>query len=474
MLNGNQAVAFEWSFAGLALIFVLLRLYVRIFHGPSSRLNWSDWIVVIAWLNFAACCACDVELNRLGFIHPSSSYHGNLSMITPDPEKTVRILKIIYYSIFPYIIDLWLIKAGILSFYYVVIPRTLPLYRWFLHITAGLCIVTFFMVFFINMFWCDPIWRNWSLDEAEICVASAKEPPFFLTVGSTIITDLLIFFLPFPLLQNIHLPRRKMVGVIVLFTLGSLTILAAICRVAVIARTANVTEVTAWTAVECSTGIIVACAPALRVLLIRRERNPSGGLSKSTRSYPRPGPPIFSASDRNEIWDGTDATAPHWIRMASIPGSAAVSPREPQFDDAVIEALSKQLTPGRNSHDFRNSSFSNFDMVAQIPNMRLQLGRGIIEHAPMSPRSTRSPVDDHMTIGSISPRTISPLTSPDFIRLDHRPGSDDVSLNRWDTNESGRLELGRIVENAAGVNRPRSISRNTCGNGSKSGPRGFL
>lgn len=265
-----------------------------------------------------------------------------------------------------------------------------------------------------------------------------------------------------------------MVGVIVLFTLGSLTILAAICRVAVIARTANVTEVTAWTAVECSTGIIVACAPALRVLLIRRERNPSGGLSKSTRSYPRPGPPIFSASDRNEIWDGTDATAPHWIRMASIPGSAAVSPREPQFDDAVIEALSKQLTPGRNSHDFRNSSFSNFDMVAQIPNMRLQLGRGIIEHAPMSPRSTRSPVDDHMTIGSISPRTISPLTSPDFIRLDHRPGSDDVSLNRWDTNESGRLELGRIVENAAGVNRPRSISRNTCGNGSKSGPRGFL
>lgn len=50
--------------------------------------------MVIAWLNFAAGCACDVELNRLGFIHPASSYRGNLSMITPDPEKTVRILKV--------------------------------------------------------------------------------------------------------------------------------------------------------------------------------------------------------------------------------------------------------------------------------------------------------------------------------------------------------------------------------------------
>lgn len=255
-----------------------------------------------------------------------------------------------------------------------------------------------------------------------------------------------------------------MIGVIFVFMLGFLAILSSICRVIAISISSNITTVVAWSAVECSFGVIVACVPALRVLILRRERNPCRH-SRNNKPYTgRHGPSILSAADRNEIWDGTDATAPQWIRMASLPSgtSTMVSPKMAQFDDSVDLALSNQLTRSQKSSIEYGSVMSDFSMVTPIPNIRLQIGRGIVEHASMCP--SMSPTSAYFqpragnSISSTSP--ISTLDTPgtNFTSIDESDDTLPFALNRWDTGESGRLELGRIVDTAAGVNRPRSIS----------------
>lgn len=305
-----------------------------------------------------------------------------------------------------------------------------------------------------------------SLNIEELCISSAKVPPFFGTVGSTIATDLmsmlsfllfsflffcfvlltwmaLVFCFPFPLLRTLNLPRQKLVGLAFAFMLGFLTIFAAICRVIAISISATVSTVTAWSALECSTGIMVACIPALNVLVLRRE---------SSKRYPRPiGPSILSAADRNEIWDGTDATAPQWIRMASISGPggcAAMLPTAAKFDDLVDSALSEQLT--RSQKNCAGCRSDDFSMVTAVPNIRLKIGRGIVEHACMPPAS---PNPAHCPGNSVFLPSLMDGSGANFCSNE----SDDALpwvLSRCDTGESGQqiVDLSTSV-----VNHPGSV-----------------
>lgn len=247
-----------------------------------------------------------------------------------------------------------------------------------------------------------------------------------------------------------------------MFVMGFLTIFAAVCRVIAISTSAAVSTVSAWSALECSTGIMVACIPALNVLVLRR-KSPSHPSHKT--AYPRHlGPSVLSAADRNEIWDGSDATAPQWIRMASISGPGAnpgMLPTTAKFDDLVDSALSRQLSQSY-SVGYEPSDFS---MVTAVPNIRLKIGRGIVEHAYMPPTS-QTPAYDQFGGGNsllstsfLSPSLFSPSSvagGADGLGSDFRPNESDDTLpwvlNRCDTGESGR----RIMDIAAGVNRPES------------------
>jgi hypothetical protein len=84
------------------------------------------------------------------------------------------------------------------------------------------------------------------------------------------INDLqIVFILPFFLLRYLHISRRQFWGLISIFGLGALAILMSVARIIALAVSATTTQVAVWTALECSIGIIVACCPALRVLLRR-------------------------------------------------------------------------------------------------------------------------------------------------------------------------------------------------------------
>jgi hypothetical protein len=80
----------------------------------------------------------------------------------------------------------------------------------------------------------------------------------------------LVFVLPFFLLKRLHMiPRAQLWGLISIFGLGGISIAMSVARIIALGISATTTSVAVWTALECSTGIMVACLPALRALLRR-------------------------------------------------------------------------------------------------------------------------------------------------------------------------------------------------------------
>jgi len=75
-----------------ALIFVSLRGYIRIYRRERPTL--SDGFVLLAWLSFVSCCACDIRLNQLGLFQPGRTYEMALTTINSDPDLNIEALKV--------------------------------------------------------------------------------------------------------------------------------------------------------------------------------------------------------------------------------------------------------------------------------------------------------------------------------------------------------------------------------------------
>jgi hypothetical protein len=66
---------------------------VRILRQQRPML--SDGFVVLAWLAFVSCCACDIRLNQLGLFAPGRTYEMALININEDPDKSVEALQVL-------------------------------------------------------------------------------------------------------------------------------------------------------------------------------------------------------------------------------------------------------------------------------------------------------------------------------------------------------------------------------------------
>jgi len=92
---------------------------------------------------------------------------------------------------------------------------------------------------------------------------------------TTTLTDLMVYVLPLPTLFGLRLPLIQRIGLMVLFSIGSVVIIAGIMRNYwvhhVVYQTYDVTwegfDLWIWTAVEVNLGVICGCVPSLKVLV---------------------------------------------------------------------------------------------------------------------------------------------------------------------------------------------------------------
>lgn len=133
----------------------------------------------------------------------------------------------------------------------------------------------------VLIFNCNPVQRAWDSSIQGTCLPVGAT--FLGLAIFTVICDILIIFLPIPLLMQLNIKPAQKAGVVCLFLLGLFTTICSIMRLTQIHRVAdgdgNSTMLVLWGVVEFSVGNIVTCVPYLAPLLkafVRDFRSTSG------------------------------------------------------------------------------------------------------------------------------------------------------------------------------------------------------
>lgn len=298
----------EWLFCTIALLSVAARLYVR-YHVAKLKTQVEDWFVIFGAIFFVAWVCCDTYSVSQGFMDNNKSYlHGAFSeQIKGDDNNKQRVLKVIYASSVPYYLNLWMVKFALLGFYYRLVPRGGYL-RKFLWLTISVCIAMIIVIVFINLFLCQPISLNWALNQdpadPATCYSSTAVNPFIIGVVTNFVTDVAIFIIPFPLLPQLQLAGKQKLALCLTFSLGAITIIVCIARAIAIAVSGNIAQVAILTAMECSTAMLVASLPAMRVLLKQTVRKTTNSQSRSRGTPPGSAGSGSRGSEKKNNWFG--------------------------------------------------------------------------------------------------------------------------------------------------------------------------
>ncbi|EDO02529.1 hypothetical protein SS1G_05005 [Sclerotinia sclerotiorum 1980 UF-70] len=115
-------------------------------------------------------------------------------------------------------------------------------------------------------------------------------PLFFGLAITTIVFDVIIFFLPIPFLYGLRMDNRKKFGIIGVFALGIFTTVCSVLRMSEIPVITNgsgdSTMLVVWGNIELNVGIILTCMPVLAPLFkIFGKKLTSSGKTGSSNPY---------------------------------------------------------------------------------------------------------------------------------------------------------------------------------------------
>ena len=122
-----------------------------------------------------------------------------------------------------YIFTTIISKLCLCFFYYRLSPATW--YRYSVLVTAFICAGSLIGIWFAVLLSCNPVAASWDsyllADPDTFCI---DPPPVYITqaaFGSA--TDFLLLVLPIPTLIGLQMNKEKKVGLIALFSIGSIT-----------------------------------------------------------------------------------------------------------------------------------------------------------------------------------------------------------------------------------------------------------
>ncbi|KAK1995323.1 archaeal flagellin N-terminal-like domain-containing protein [Colletotrichum falcatum] len=259
----EAVVPIEAMLLTLAVSLVLVRLYLRVIRQRQT-LTVSDWFLIISIIDAIALFSTDALAYRLGGMDEYDPFAPEA-----PSDQQVTLMKVAFAGNYFYDTGVYFPKLALLSFYFKLIPPTIPWLRKVLYVTSGLTVAFAMSTAFLDTFWCGPdVSVNWSLDST--CSTFDSKVVFRIDWGMNFVSDLLIFAIPFPLLLGLQLSKRYIIGLALTFSTGMITIGSSV------ARFATVESIKAWTNVyvlsmtEIAAAIIVVSLPALKSLLYRR------------------------------------------------------------------------------------------------------------------------------------------------------------------------------------------------------------
>ncbi|KAK3500221.1 major facilitator superfamily domain-containing protein [Neurospora hispaniola] len=329
----------------LATLFVVARMVSRI--GIVRRVGWDDYIIILAWLISLALSITIDMATRRGLGRHDVDIH-------PQHRPGLRMCEYVFSIL--YNPALMATKTSILVFYLRLAKNTQKVLRMASWAVLVIVNVAGTILTFMNIFQCSPLRAAW-----DITVESAKCLPllteFICSAPVNIVTDLAILALPIPVLTGMRLPPRQKTILILTFTLGIFVSIVDVVRIYYLQQAVGIVSMNfsddpsaiygqsvnfpwnasfslMWSAVEVNVGIICACIPTLKPLIIRilpaMIIDPDG-----TRS---------STRDRDAAFkrDNSDSSQP--VTSSTLSDSHASAPQAPEQVRLQNDRLSDEIS----------------------------------------------------------------------------------------------------------------------------------
>ncbi|ESZ91556.1 hypothetical protein SBOR_8057 [Sclerotinia borealis F-4128] len=266
----------------LMLITVGTRLYVRV--RTVRGIGADDWAVVIAALCSIIYNSCTIAQSRWGLGLP----------LALRPLVNLNTYSVVNYAGRPfYMMGILGFKVSLCFSYLRILSMGQPKYRLLVWFVMILCILGHLAGTFVLIFNCNPVQRSWHpATNPGTCLPVG---PLFLGLAITsIVFDVIIFFLPIPFLYGLRMDKRRKFGIIAVFALGIFTTVCSIMRmteIPVIATgSGNSTMLVLWGNIELNVGIILTCMPVLAPLFkVFSKKLISSGKTSGSNPYAHTG-----------------------------------------------------------------------------------------------------------------------------------------------------------------------------------------
>ncbi|EOO00993.1 putative integral membrane protein [Phaeoacremonium minimum UCRPA7] len=247
------------SMTVLAVISVGLRLLSR--HLKAQQLWWDDWMIIfsLAW-----------NLVVVGFIFAMYGAGMGIHADKVPLDQIVLMAKFLLVAEILYAWNLCWTKISLLLMYYRIFR--FPFFKRMAYAIGAFIIAWGITITFLFIFICVPVQKLWYTDLPGHCINQVGT--WIANAASTIVTDLAILVLPIPQVWKLQLRKPEKIALTFAFCLGFFVVFASAYRFSVLFSYSNadptytLAPTVGWTSIEMSAGIVSACLPTLRPVLL--------------------------------------------------------------------------------------------------------------------------------------------------------------------------------------------------------------
>ncbi|KAI8653496.1 hypothetical protein NCS55_01336300 [Fusarium keratoplasticum] len=234
----------------LVTIFVTIRLFVR--SVLLRSLDWDDALVLLSW------CLMMVFLSTV----IAKSAWGPMSIRC---RRTTSLRVVISLA---YIWGFVTVKMSFAVLYLRLLPGTI--YRRLNQVLLVLLLAQGLEESLVVIFRCTPVDKAWKPSKKGHCLDLRSF--YYTSFGIKLVTDIVLFTQPIPMVWRMQLSRTKKIGVVLMLSLGLFVCVISIVRVTYISVlntdvTRAIVSSLLWSEVEVSALVLCACIPSLRPFL---------------------------------------------------------------------------------------------------------------------------------------------------------------------------------------------------------------
>ncbi|KAH6859293.1 hypothetical protein B0T12DRAFT_453888 [Alternaria alternata] len=270
----NPFTTEAWTEYAVGMVIIFSRITARCWQ---VGLNWDgdDYFTILCALFFTAELVMLELIGRYGSITGMSNEIA-LQLTTEQKQRIIVGSKCLLAGWILYTTLIWCLKACMLFFY-----RRLTLnlqQRNLVKITGAVCIAAYIATIIVFLTHCHPIHRLWQVYPypGDDCALNISK--YLALVVTNVTTDLMILFIPLPLLWGVRLPfKRKLLYFFWLCT-GIFIMTATLLRCILCLQDVSQINVgTIWSIRETFVGIIAVNAPILKPFFTQAKKAVSSG-----------------------------------------------------------------------------------------------------------------------------------------------------------------------------------------------------